>query len=79
MAALVASDEPGLQNRYFAVRHGQVSVNFMCTHYTVQLLTQAESNVQKIIVSNPAIGADAYGLTDLGMEQAKQVKSHCTG
>jgi len=29
--------------------------------------------VQKIIVSNPAIGADAYGLTDLGMEQAKQV------
>ena len=45
--------------------------------YTI-LSTQAESNVQNIFVSNPAIGADAYGLTDLGMEQAKQVSSYCT-
>jgi len=39
----------------------------------MQFSIQAESNVQKIIVSNPTIGADAYGLTDIGMEQAKQV------
>ena len=51
----------------------QVSPHVYSLHISC---TQAESNVQKIIVSNPDIGADAYGLTDLGMEQAKQVRIH---
>jgi len=29
--------------------------------------------VQKVIVSNPAIGSHSYGLTDLGKEQAQKV------
>jgi len=29
--------------------------------------------VQKILVSNPAIGSHSYGLTDLGKEQAQKV------
>lgn len=29
--------------------------------------------MQKIIVSNPAIGSESYGLTDLGKEQAQKV------
>lgn len=29
--------------------------------------------MQKIIVSNPAIGSESYGLTNLGKEQAQKV------
>ena len=33
MAAFVVSDERGFRNRYFAVRHGQVSLPSMSTRY----------------------------------------------
>lgn len=46
--------------------------------YFIFIVLQSESNVQKIIVSNPAIGSHSYGLTDLGKEQARKVLQYST-
>jgi len=82
MAALALDrsfEASGVHNRYFAVRHGQVFIR--SKKFCLPLTIQSESNVQKIIVSNPAIGSQSYGLTDLGKEQAQKVlmlKIECT-
>ena len=36
-------------------------------------LLQAQNNVERILVSDPAIGTVEHGLTELGRQQAKEV------
>ena len=43
----------------------------MCVCLCVRTL-QSEANVQNLIVSNPAIGVENYGLTEKGKNQARQ-------
>ena len=37
-------------------------------------LTQSTANIANLIVSDPAVGIDSYGLTDRGKQQAKNVR-----
>ena len=63
-----------LRNIYFVIRHGQVDIalfNFICIIFIFSV--QAQSNVERLLVSDPDIGTTQYGLTDLGRQQAKDV------
>ena len=48
---------------------------FIKTYCSIILyvLMQSESNVQKILISDPKDGVTSYGLTEEGKKQAKQV------
>ena len=71
-----------LRNRVFGIRHGLVGCSvvpnvlvYVCTRWL-----QAESNVQRVLVSEPAVGVVSYGLTEKGRQQAKEVyNSHQKG
>ena len=41
----------------------------------IVFLQQAECNVKGVLVSNPEVGINQYGLTDFGRQQAKEVCS----
>ena len=38
------------------------------------VVSQSESNVQNILVSNPEVGVPSYGLTEKGNMQAREVR-----
>lgn len=52
---------------------GKVSVRLLNARILDQIL-QAVSNEQSVIVSDIRIGGTDYGLTDLGQQQAAQVR-----
>ena len=42
--------------------------------FMLSYVSQSESNVQNILVSNPEVGVPLYGLTEKGKMQAREVK-----
>ena len=43
--------------------------------YHIFVTLQAESNVKKVLVSDPKDGVSSFGLVDKGRQQAKEVSS----
>jgi len=46
----------------------------LLSRFMLCCVSQSESNVQNILVSNPEVGVPLYGLTEKGKMQAREVK-----